>query len=101
MERSSRPQFRSQVVGDDPILGALPQAPFLKQCEDCGTEIRFGSGAVLEAYEHLHSVVRRSDDFLDLRMDCFSRDEWVDSYSSRYGPLVAHLAFRSRQTPRS
>jgi hypothetical protein len=47
-------------------------------------------------YEQLHNSVYRSDDCLDLWVDCFSRDQWTDSHSSCLGRGVAHFAFHSR-----
>src|SRR6266496_4560144 len=48
--------------------------------------------------EHLHNSVHRSNGCLDVRLDCFSRDGWVDSYSSCLCRGVARLAFHPRQT---
>ena len=50
------------------------------------------------SYEHLHNSVHHSNGCLDLRLDCFSRDKWVDSHSSCFCGGDAHFAFRSRQT---
>jgi hypothetical protein len=46
----------------------------------------------------LHNSIHCSNGFLGLRLDCFSRNEWVDSHSSYLRRGVAHFAFRSRQT---
>src|SRR5438552_18470211 len=49
-------------------------------------------------YEHLPDSVHCSNGCLDLRLDWFSRAEWVDSYTSCLCRGIADFAFHSRQT---
>ena len=56
-------------------------------------------GAVLEGpNEHLPNSVHRSNGCLDIWLDWFSRNGWVDSYSPCLCRGVARFAFRSRET---
>jgi hypothetical protein len=51
----------------------------------------------MRSREHLRNSVHGSDSCLDERLDCFSRDGWVDSCSSRPCRGVTRFAFHPRQ----
>src|SRR5437870_4233340 len=100
------------------VMGILRQLPFMrswkseqfctvleKQMSDHGAEggsqgfraLPFRSSAG-RSYEHLPNSVHRSNGCLDIWLDWFSRNGWVDSYSPCLCRGVARFAFRSRQT---